>query len=292
MKLIWLAFITAVLFSGSFVAAKYTTYDLNPLTASFLRYLIALIFLIVLAKIKKLKLIRIERKDLIKLMALGLFGIVGYHYFFFTSLRYTDVSNTGIINATSPVITAIMASIFLRENLTSKNYFGLLISFIGVLVLLSSGDLNLILNMDIRYGDLLMLVAVVNWVVYSLIIKSLSRKYDSLTLTFFATLFGVVFLLFLSYFEGGFTQIVNISKISLISIVYMGVFASGLGYLLYNISIVKVGPTKTASIVYSCVPIFVAILSLVFFNEVFTISLIISIVCIIFGLNLILRKKQ
>ena len=70
----------------------------------------------------------------------------------------------------------------------------------------------------------------------------------------------------------------------------MGIFASGIGYLFYNFGIQELGPTKTSSLVYSIVPIFVAILSLMFFKEKLNYPMIISVVLIITGLNLVLQK--
>lgn len=291
-KSLTITLLTAILFSGSFVAAKYTTYDLKPLTTSFLRYAIALLFLTVLAVIKNQNPFKVDKKDLFKLILLGVSGIVGYHYFFFTSIKFTSVTNTGIINATSPILTAILAMIFLREKLSTKNYIGLVISFVGVLILLSKGDFYNLIGLNFQYGDLLMYCAVFSWVIYSLIIKTLAQKYSSLVLTFYATFTGVILLFFLALTEDMFYQISNISFNSVLSIFYMGVLASGLGYLLYNLGIKNIGPTKTASIVYSSVPILVAILSYLFFKESFTITLIISIVLIIGGLNLILIKKE
>lgn len=292
MKKIYLPIITAILFSGSFVAAKYTTFDLGPLTTTFLRYVVALIFLASLIFYYKPSSLKIKKEDIYKMVLLGVFGIIGYHFFFFSSLKHTLVANTGIINAFSPVVTGLMAAIFIKERLSKKNYFGIFLALVGVLILITKGKIQAIIGLDFNYGDLLMLLAVVSWVIYSLIIKNLSKKYDSFALTFYATVSGVVILLFLAIFEGGVTQIQNISTRSIYSILYMGIFASGLGYLLYNYGIKDLGPTKTSSMVYSGVPIFVAILAFIFFKEALTFPMIISVIFIILGLNAVLSKDK
>ena len=99
-------------------------------------------------------------------------------------------------------------------------------------------------------------------------------------------------LLFFALAEGGAEQVQAVSLKSILSILYMGIFASGLGYLFYNYGIQELGPTKTSSLVYSVVPIFVAILSLIFLKEKLTYSMIISVVLIITGLNLVLLKRN
>ena len=71
----------------------------------------------------------------------------------------------------------------------------------------------------------------------------------------------------------------------------MGVFASGLGYLTYNLSIERIGPTRTSSFVYSTVPVFVAALATVFFAEAITTIMVASTVLILIGLRFALSER-
>lgn len=290
MKKLYLPLLPAIFFSGSYIAAKYTTFDLGPLTTSFLRYAIALIFLCFLIFYYKPAILRIEKRDIHQFVLLGLFGIVGYHFFFFSSLKYTSVINTGIIHAFSPVLTGFIAALFIKEKLSLRNYVGIFLAFLGVLILITQGKLQTIFELSFNLGDILMVLAVLSWVIYSLIIKGMSKKYKSFTLIFYATLFGLIMLFFLAIFEGGITQVQNISLRSIISILYMGIFASGIGYLLYNYSIKDFGPTKTSSIVYSVSTILVTIFSFIFLKETMTFSMIISTVFVISGLHAMLSE--
>ena len=107
---LFLTVATGILFAGSYVAAEFTTRDLEPLTTSLLRYLVALLFLATLGRWVTGSPFRVRARDLPTLILLGLFGIVGYHYFLFLSLRYTEVANTAIVNALSPLVTAVLAA--------------------------------------------------------------------------------------------------------------------------------------------------------------------------------------
>lgn len=286
------ALLTSLLFSGSYIAAKYTTSDLGPITTSLLRYTVALAFLVIILIHHKKTTLKISGKDIPKLILLGLSGIVGYHYFFLVSLRYTEVANTAIINATSPILTGIMAGIFLREKLTPRNYLGIIVAFIGVLLLLSRGHIQNILMLRINIGDAIMLLATLSWVVYALIVKTLLPKYSGFTLAFYASLFGVLVLAALSVGEKPWFQIQSISTASALGVLYMGIFASGLGYLCYNLSIQKIGPTRTSSFVYSFVPVLVAALAFVFFNQPVTLIMAVSLVIIIIGLFSVLHQGR
>ena len=251
----------------------------------------ALIFLAALIPYYKTKALMVERRDVLMMVLLGLFGIVGYHYFFFLSLRYTAVANTAIINALSPVITVGAAALFLGERLTGKNYLGVVLAFIGVLILLTRGEIDAILVINFNKGDLLMLLSVLCWMVYALLIKKMLAKYSGFTLTFYATICGVALLLLLAPGEGAIQQVMQISRISAVSVLYMGVCASGVGYLLYNLSIREIGPTRTSSFVYSVVPLIVAVLALVFFRQRVTSIMIASTALILTGLHLMLGVK-
>ena len=288
LKKILYPLVISLFFAGSFVAAKYSILELQPFTITFFRYMVALIFLATLISNHKLASLSIARTDIFPLILLGLFGIIGYHYFFFVSLRFTEVTNTAIINALNPIATGFAARFLINENLSRKNYLGVAVAFAGVIFLIAKGNINHLLGLQFNRGDLLMLLAVLSWVAYSLLVKKLLQKYTSFTLTFYAILFGVILLVPLTLSEGLADQIQTISPPVILAILYMGIFASGIGYLLYNSSIKEIGATRTASFVYSLVPIFVALLAFLFFNESITATMMLSAGLIIMGFRLMI----
>ena len=283
---------TALLFSGSYVAARLTTVDLPPLTTSLLRYLCALLFLLIFLIQKQRPSLRVENKDRIWFFLLGATGIVGYHYFFLLSLQHTEIANTAIINATSPVLTGILAALFLRERLEFRNYLGVGLAFFGVLVLLSRGSPVNLLRMRVNPGDGLMLLAVLSWVTYGLIAKRLIDHYPGFTIVFHATIVGTLLLFLLSLTEHPIAAIRSASVTSWLSVLYMGICASGAGYLLYTLSLDRIGLTRTSSVVYSLVPILVACWAFLFFSQPITLWMMASMGLIIFGLQLILKLKR
>ncbi len=291
-KKISLPALTALTFAGSFVAAKYTALTLQPLTTTFFRYIIALLFLSLLLIRYKPSSLKVSVSELPRLFLLGLTGIVGYHYFFFSSLKYTTVANSAVINAFNPALTAAAAAIFIRERLSWRNYIGLVLAMFGVMALITHGSLSNLLSFNFNRGDLLMLCAVLSWVIYSLIVKTISSRYSGFTITFYAALFGVVQLSFLTMTENISEQIRQLSTSTVLAVLYMGIVASGLGYLLYNLSIAHIGPTKTSSFVYSLVPIFVVALAALFFAEKITILIALCTVLVIVGLYFLARENK
>jgi drug/metabolite transporter (DMT)-like permease len=289
-----LPILTSFLFAGSFVAGKYTTVDLGPLTTSLLRYVVAMgvLGLFITRSAQPVKALIVARADWGAIALLGLFGVVGYHYFFFSSLRHTATANTAIINAFNPVVTGVMAALFIGERLTRRQYGGIVLALLGVLTLLTRGNITTLLTLELNRGDGLMLCAVLCWVVYSLLIKQLSQRYSGLTITFYAAVAGVGQLLVLASLERWWLQLATLSLSSSIAILYMGVAASGVAYLLFNLSIQQVGPTRTASVVYSLVPIFVAGLAWLFFREPLTATMVASMGLILLGVNVVLSQPK
>ena len=295
MRKILIPLLTSVLFSGSYVAGKYTTVDLGPLTTTLLRYVVALAFLCALIPYYGLRSLRLARRDIIPAALLGLFGIVGYHYFFFSSLALTQVANTAIINALSPVLTALAAALFIGERLAAASYAGVLVACAGVLALVTRADASVLARLDFNRGDLLMLLSVLCWVAYALLVRRMVARYSSFTLTFHATFLGVVALVLIAPAEAPLAQLRTVSAASIVSVLYMGIGASGLGYLLYNLSIREIGPTRTSSFVYGTVAIVVAVLAWIFFAEAVTPVMAASAALIVLGLRLMLtgaRRRQ
>lgn len=290
-----LAVLTSLLFAGSFVAGKYTTDEIGPLLITLLRYMVASAFLGLLVWQKKEIGPRIGRAsvaDKICLFLLGSTGVVGYHFFFFSSLRYTAVANSAIINAFNPVVTGFLAAVILKETLALKNYIGGAIAILGVLVLLTDGNLTSLRQLQFNSGDLLMLCAVLCWACYSILLRHLGKRYSGLAMSYYGALFGVAQLSVLVLLELKAASLPTLSIPAILSIIYMGIAASGIGYLLFTISTRRIGPTKSTSIVYSGVPVWVALLAWLFFAEPVTPWMIVSMLLILLGLRTVLQPTK
>lgn len=223
---------------------------------------------------------------------LGTFGVVGYHFFFFSSLRYTAVANSAIINAFNPVVTGFLAAVILKETLALRNYMGGAIAILGVLVLLTNGKLLSLLQLQFNQGDLLMLCAVFCWAGYSILLRYLGKRFSGLAMSYYGALFGVVQLLLLVIPELLQTGLPSLSAASILGVFYMGIGASGIGYLLFTLSTQKIGPTKSTSIVYSGVPVWVALLAWLFFKEPVTPWMLASMGLILIGLRTVLKPAK
>lgn len=288
---IFLPVATAVLFAGSFVAAKLTSLDLEPLTTTLFRYALALLVLSILVARRGFWLLRITRRDVVPVLVLGLTGVVGYHGFFFAALRHTEVTNTAIINAFSPVVTGVAAAWLLRERLSRRAWAGLVLSVSGVILLVAVGSERG--PGEVNRGDLLMLAAVASWTVYALLLRKMLAVRSGTALTWWAAATGVAWLVPLTLVVDPdvLEQARAASAATWAGVLYMGLLASGIGYLLYTLSVARLGATRTSGVVYGLVPVFTAVLSWTFFGETLTLFTIVTAVLILGGLRLALAPS-
>lgn len=246
--------LAALFWAGAFIAGKIAVAEVPVFTVAFLRFLIAtlLVFPVMMAREPGW---RIEKKDLPILMALGVVGMFGYHALFFTALKYTTAVNSSMIGATNPLMTSVLAAVFLKEAFGLKRLGALAAAFSGVVLSISGGRLETLLNLDFNKGDLLMLGAVLCWASYSILSKRASRRHPPLVLTGYSFLFCTLLLIPFAALEKPWTLMGTVSGEAWTAVVYMAVFASCLGYLIQQVAIRRIGPSKT-NIFINLVPVF------------------------------------
>ena len=138
------------------VTIKIVTQEMNILTIIPLRFLIVSIILFIIMKITNEKNFLPPKKSLLTLFLMGFFGITVGNGIQFTGLQYSSVGNMTLISTTAPVITVILARIFLNERLNLIQIIGIIISFFGTLYLLSGGTLSTFTQMNFNKGECVM----------------------------------------------------------------------------------------------------------------------------------------
>lgn len=284
-----LSLATAAIFASSSIAGKLASEELSAPTIILIRSLLACGFLGLLASHQGTLSLKVRFAHIVPIGLMGAFGIVGYVYFFLSSLDYTTVSNTAIIGSLAPAATALAASVFIGERLSGRRYAGVMVCLVGVLLLISKGNWRSIVAVEFNYGDRLMLCAVGCSVGYGLIAKRLSGLYPTVCLTFYMTIAAVLILtLWVNPVE--LVAVGEVSTIALLALAFMGIVASGVGYLLYNMTVKAIGPTLTSCSVYSATPLLVMTLSNWLFQEPVTALSAASALTISAGLYLALMK--
>ena len=284
-----LMIIATLFFSGAFIAGKFSVAEFTVYSLTFFRFGIAAIILFVILKVKKVDL-SLDKRDLPRIVLLSLLGMVGYHVFFFTALKHTSSVNTSLIAAMNPILTTIMASIFLGERVPKKAVGGILTSFVGVALIVTNGSLDVIRSMNFNIGDIYMLLAILSFSIYFIVLKGIVGRVEPMKLTYYVFLFCVLLLVPMVVYEEPMKFLPHTTSKGWGSLVYMSVFASVIAYLIQQISVKRIGPAKT-SLYVNLVPLFSMIMAYFILGEEITAIKVFAGMMIISGVVVTMKSK-
>lgn len=280
-----------LLFAGAFVAGKLGASDFSPIVMTFLRIGIGTLILFPYMILKFKDSWRASFEELQLAFILGLVGMTFYHLFFFNALRHTSVTNASVINASMPILTAVLAYFFLKEKLTNMQKFFMFTAFIGVVLTITHWDFNMILNMSFNKGDLLMFCGTISWSVYGIIIRKGIKNTHPIKLTAYTFLFCTLLTMPFAMKSIIYDHALDVKPSSYYVILYMAIFPTVLGYSIQQYGIKTLGPS-TASLFINLVPIFSIVLSLLILKEPISIKTYISGSIIILSVMMFTRLKK
>ena len=226
------------------------------------------------------------RKSWHYLFWVSLMGISLFNTFVYIAGHYTTAINLALIGTTSsPIMSIIMARIFLNERIGWTKLLGMIICIAGILFLLSKGNFKNILTLRFSSGDVWMLVAAFCFAVYNILVRKKPVSLSPLNFLFVAFLFGSVLLLPFFLWEQNHAPVVDWNIHLIGSILYLGIGASVICFSIWNISISILGAGRTA-LFGNLIPIFSSLEAVIILNEEFSWVHIISMITVFAGLLL------
>ena len=275
-----------ILWGSSFVAIKfaYTTYP--PLTLAVVRFVVATAILGGLTLLPQNR-VRLQKKDIFTVAICGLTGIMLYAVLQNIAMQWTSASSATLIIASYPIITLLMESAIYKKKLSAIKIVAILIAIVGV-VILSYVKSESRVEGEL-FGIILFIIAGIGWAVYNFMMKRVVNHYPPITLQFYITLVGTIFLLPLALLERG--QWKQPTLLSFSMMMFLGVFCSVVAYLLYNRGLKTMAPSTVTSML-NLMPIIGVFFSWVLLGEQVTLRKIIGGAIVIFGVMLSVRKTK
>jgi len=275
-----------ILWSSSFVAIKfaYTTYP--PITLAVVRFIVATLILGALTLLPKNR-VKLEKKDIFTVAVCGLTGIMLYAVLQNIAMQWTSASSATLIIASYPIITLLMESLIYKIKLSAIKIVAVLIAIAGV-VILSYVKAESRLEGELL-GIVLLVIAGVVWAVYNFMTKKVVNRYPPITLLFYSTLFGTIFMLPLALIERAQWQAPTLISFSMM--MFLGVFCSVIAFLLYNRGL-KTMAASTVTSMLNLVPIFGVFFSWLFLGEQVTLRKFVGGAIVILGVMLSVRKNK
>jgi len=283
-------FLTAVFWGGTFIAGRVLADNVGPFSAAFLRFLVASACLVPLTWRMEGRLPKITRDKIVPVVLLGLTGVFSYNVLFFKGLQLIDAGRAAIIIANNPIFITIFSALIFKETLTPVKTVGVLLSVSGAIVVISRGDPSIILSGGIGWGEIFIFGCVASWVAYSLIGKTVMSNLSPLASVSYSAVIGAACLLGPALAEGMTADIGRYEVKDWMSIFYLGVFGTVLGFVWYYQGIQRIGPMK-ASLFINFVPISAIIMAYFILREPITPSLAVGTALVCTGVYLTTRLK-
>ncbi len=254
------------IWSGNFIVARGLSGIVPPISLAFWRWVVAVIVFLPFA----LKPVIAERQQLLQniryLSLTALLGVTVFNTLIYVAGHTTSALNLSLIAITFPIFIIVLSRLFYGEKVTANKMLGVALVTGGVVVLITKGKLSVLHNISFAVGDLWMLSASVIFAIYSILVKQKPKNLSICAFQLSTFSIGLLFLFPFFIWESITVAPVNYDATTVLSILYIGIFASLAAFVLWNKAIVTIGPSKSGMIYYT-LPLFSGFLAYLFLNE-------------------------
>lgn len=258
--------LTNVFWVGNIYVSKVFVGVVPPFTLNIYRWLIAALILTPFA-LKEVKTSwPLIRQSWLKLSFFGFLSIAVYNAFLYSAAHTTAGINIAVISSLTPLLTFIFTWLFFGLKPSRLQVIGFFFGISGVLLLISKGSSDVLLTLRFHLGDLLMFLACLAWSLYTAFLVKRPTSLSAVVFLYATIILGVLIsmpMMLLEYqLVGGF----HLNKKVLLGLIYIGLFPSLFSYLFYNNGVRVLGP-QIASLSLYLLPVFTAIMSIIFLKE-------------------------
>ena len=275
----------ALIWSSAFFNIKIATYSFGPVTIAFLRIFFGAIPVIALCLYKKIK-IEAFSKDWYWFAAIGLINLVVPFFLIAYGVQKVQSNLAAILMASTPLSATVLAHIFTEnEKINLKKVIGVLVGFSGIVFLFSD---NILINQSNFISALLILIGSTFYVIGGLLtIKISNKKNENVTASILV--WATIFLIpITAYTEQPWTLSPRLD--SVISVIYLGIVATGFAWLLRFRILINNGLVFQAQVAY-LIPIFGIILGYIFLKELITPKVLVAVVAVIIGIYFVKKSN-
>jgi drug/metabolite transporter (DMT)-like permease len=272
MNIYLIVLIQILIAGGTHIVAKAVVRDIDAATLTFLRSLISAGGLAVFLIAKGTRL-TMEKADWKRLAVLGFLGIPVNQFFYLYGLKFSTAANGALLYATTPVFILLLSYFVLDEKITKKKTFGILLAFAGVAMVVFERGVDF--SSEYTFGNLMILIAVVAWALFTIYGKPMILKYGAMQTTSIAMFMGTLIFLPHGLFFSLSYPYTQLESGHWAGILYLGIGTSIFGYMLWYYALGHIEASKLA-VFANGQPIVATILSLIFLDYTITAPFIIG----------------
>ncbi len=259
--------IAMAFWGGSWPSAKILVGIAPPMTIGFFRFFTASVLFLILLYATEPQPRRIFKMTNLKILFfVGLTGVFGYGVLFLTGMRFTTATQGAIIAGFNPATVSLVAHLYHKERLPQKwQYIGFLLAFLGVIFVVGVQAL-LEFNFEYLIGNLIILVAMFTWGLYSSIGKQAMKTLSPLEVTTGGSIVGTFLFGMGALTEEVWALPAMVDSVFWLNVLYLGTCVTFIGFLFYFISINELGATRSGGFI-NLVPVFGTIFSFLILHE-------------------------
>jgi len=282
--------LAALFWSGNFIVGKFAyLFQIPPLTLNVLRWISVWLILMPFTYKEIINNFSSIKKNWIVISFMGVITISTFNSVVYYALNYTKVINSVLVLAAIPAATIVFSSLMKIEKTNVFQILGLFLSIIGIGSIISYGDIQNIIELNFNKGDLLMIVCVISWALYSTLLKKHKFKFSQFTLIQLMVSAGVLFLIPQFFYEQSNNLEINFNKAFFVILIYVVLFPAIAAYYCWQKGVEIIGPNR-ASMFIQLMPIFSAIMAIIFLNEKFELFHFVGATFIVSGIYLSNKK--
>ena len=262
-------FLTVTFWAGNFVVGKFASiYEVPPFSLNFYRWLFAWLILapFTLPEIIKKKDYIVNNYKLF--IVLGVTSITIFNSIVYYSLNFTQVISGVLMISTIPVMIMFFSSIFKIEKTNIFQIIGVILSFLGVIIIITKANFEILKNLNFNKGDITMVVAMFSWALYSTLLKRQTYEISQLSLLQVVMSFGLVFLIPIYFIEYQLGFRITLDKPFYLILSYVVLLPGLASFILWIKGISMIGANRSGVFLH-LMPILSAIMAMIIFNEKF-----------------------
>jgi drug/metabolite transporter (DMT)-like permease len=283
-------FLAVFFWAGNFIVGKFASYyEIPPFSLNFYRWFFAWLILLPFT-FKEI----ISKKNYILenykfYILLGITSVTIFNSIVYYSLNFTQVISGVLMISTIPVMIMFISSILKIEKTNIFQIFGVICSFIGVILIITKANFELLVNLDFNKGDLTMVIAMFSWATYSALLKKRKHELSQLSLLEVIITFGLIFLIpiYIAEYNLGFK--INLNKPFVLVLIYVVLFPGLASFICWIKGISLIGANRSGAFLH-LMPILSATMAIIIFSEKFMFYHLLGAIFILSGIILSNRK--
>ena len=250
---------------GNAVLARGVVDILPPVSFAFWRWCIAFAILFPFTRhtLKKDWPIVLESWKII--LVLSFFGTACFNTLLYRAAHTTTAINVSLMQTTMPATIILISRAFFKETIRGFQLVGVILSIVGASIIALKGKWHTLIAMSFTEGDLLMLLAVITYALYSALLRKRPSIYP---MSFLTVIFGIGALMLLPLYvlELLWTGFFPLKHETILSILFVALFPSIIAYYCWNRGIELIGANR-AGLFMNLTPVFATAMAIIFLGE-------------------------